>query len=149
MTPAELLADLGARGFGLWHHGPKLHVAPRSLLDADDRAALIEHKPALLALLADVSALERDRTATKLRTIAATLGPVPFVLLRAEAAAGDRLAELVTAVLATPREGVVVLRCTCGGVEWHPEPHGKGERCVECGVWSPVSVVDGAEPGRG
>ena len=49
MTPAELLADLGARGLRLSHHGTELHVAPRTLLDADDRAALIEHKPALLA----------------------------------------------------------------------------------------------------
>lgn len=97
------------------------------------------------ALLADLRALERDGTAAKLRAIAATLTPDEHERLRAEAAAGDRLA-----VLATPPEGAVaVLRCTCGGVEWHPDPAGAGERCVACGAWSPMSVVDGAEPGSG
>jgi hypothetical protein len=122
MTPAELLADLGARGLRLSHHGAELHVAPRALLDADDRAALIEHKPALLALLADVEALERDGTAATLRAIANTLTMEERERLRAEAAAGDRLAELVTAVVATPLEGPVVLRSP-----WR-RPAGRGRR---------------------
>src|SRR5262249_44401370 len=96
------------------------------------------------AFLADLRALERDGTAAKLRAIAATLTPEEHERLRAEAAAGDRLAELVTAVLATPPDGAVaVLPCTCGGVEWHPEPAGAGERCAECGAWSSVSVGPG------
>ena len=90
-------------------------------------------------VVADVEALERDGTAGRLRAIATTLTPAEHERLRAEAAAGDRLAELVTAVLATRLEVPVVLRCRCGGTAWRPEPDGKAERCTSCGVWSPLS----------
>ena len=46
-----------------------------------------------------VAELERDGTAEKLRAVAIT--PEENVRLRAEAAAGDHLAEIITAVLAT------------------------------------------------
>jgi len=92
------------------------------------------------ALLADLEQLERDGTAAKLRAVAATLTPDEHERLRGEAASGDRLAELVMAVLATPLEGPVVLRCTCGGTAWWPEPDGKAERCIACGEWSPWST---------
>jgi hypothetical protein len=46
--------------------------------------------------------LERDGTATQLRAIAATLTPEEHQRLRAEAAAGDRLAALMVGVLAVP-----------------------------------------------
>jgi hypothetical protein len=92
------------------------------------------------ALLADLEQLESDGTAARLRAIAATLTPEEHERLRAEAASGDRLAELVTAALATPPDGPVVLRCVCGGATWWPEPDGKAERCVACGEWSPVSM---------
>jgi hypothetical protein len=91
-------------------------------------------------VVADVEALERDGTAAKLRVIATTLTPEEHERLRAEAAAGDRLAGLVSGVLATPLEGPVVLRCRCGGTAWHPEPDRAGERCASCGAWSPISV---------
>jgi hypothetical protein len=57
-----------------------------------------------------------------------------------EAAAGDRLAEVVTAELAKRLEGVVVLGCSCSGIAWHPEPDRAGERRASCGAWSPVSL---------
>jgi hypothetical protein len=53
-------------------------------------------------LLADVEALERDGGAGKLRAIAATLTPEEHQRLRAEVAEGDRLAEMIMAVLAVP-----------------------------------------------
>jgi len=144
MTAAELLTNLRTRGVRLWGDGGALNVAPRARLADSDRAAITAHKPALLALLADVEALERDGGAMQLRAIAEGLTPQEHEQLRAEATAGDRLAELVTTVLATPPAGAVaVLRCTCGGVEWHPDPAGAGERCVECGAWSSVSVGPG------
>src|SRR5262245_48676307 len=101
MTTGELLGDLRARGLRLRCEEGKLLVAPRTRLADGDRAALTAHKPALVALLDDLEQLERDGTATKLRAIAATLTPPELERLRAEAASGDRLAELVTAVLAT------------------------------------------------
>jgi hypothetical protein len=91
-------------------------------------------------IVADLEQLERDGTAAQLRAIAATLTAEEHERLRAEAASGDRLAALVTAVLATRREAPVVLRCRCGGTRWWPERDGKAERCVECGEWSPVSM---------
>jgi hypothetical protein len=93
-------------------------------------------------LLADRQRLERDGMAARLRTIAATLTVEEHHRLDLEAAAGDRLAELVTAVLTTPPEGPV-LRCPCRSTRWHPDPSRSGERCVACGAWSPVSL--GAE----
>ncbi len=138
MTATDLLMDLRARGLRLWGEGGGLHVAPRARLVEADRAAITAHKPALLALLVDLEALERDGTAATLRAIAATLTPDEHERLRAEAASGDRLAELVTAVLGTPPAGPVVLRCVCGGTAWHPD--GAAERCASCGAWSPVSV---------
>jgi hypothetical protein len=98
---------------------------------------------AIALLLAAAEALERDGSAAKLREIAVSLTPEEHERLRAEAAAGDHLAELVVAVLATPLEGPVVLRCRCGGIAWHPEPDRAAERCVECGEGSPVSLAWG------
>jgi hypothetical protein len=103
MAPAQVLANFVHRGFRLSHHGAELHVTPGTLLDTDDRTALTVHKPALLALLADLEALERAGTAARLRSIAEGLTPEEHARLRAEAATGDRLAELMVAVLATPR----------------------------------------------
>jgi hypothetical protein len=96
---------------------------------------------AIARILDELEALERDGTAAQLRAIAATLTADERHRLEAEAAAGDRLAELITAVLATPAEGRVVVRCRCGGIAWWPEPDGKAERCVECGAGSPVSMT--------
>jgi hypothetical protein len=101
MTPAQVLANFVHRGFRLSHHGAELHVTPGTLLDAADRTALAAHKPALLTLLADLEALERDGTAAQLRAIAATLTPEEHHRVAIEAAEGDRLAAIVVAVLAT------------------------------------------------
>jgi hypothetical protein len=72
--------------------------------------------------------------------VAAGLSAEVHHRLAAEAAAGDPLAELVTAMLGTPFEGAVVLRRPCAGIGWHPEPDGPAERCASCGAWSPVSL---------
>jgi hypothetical protein len=146
MTATDVLTDLRTRGLRVWGEGGALHVAPRARLADSDRAAITAHKSALLTLLADVEALERDGSATQLRAIAATLTPAEHERLRAEASTGDRLAELVTAVLATPAAGPVVLRCPCGGIEWWPDASGVRERCAECGAWSPVSLGAGDTP---
>jgi hypothetical protein len=95
VTAGELLADLGARGLRVWNQGTELRVA-------SDRAAITTHKPALLALLADLAEFERDGTAEKLRAITATLTAEEHQRLAAEAASGDRLAALMQAVLASP-----------------------------------------------
>jgi hypothetical protein len=34
----------------------------------------------------------------------------------------------------------MVVRCTCGGTRWRPDGP-DGERCVDCGKWSPCSVA--------
>jgi hypothetical protein len=148
MTATELLTDFRARGLRLWGAGGGLHVAPRACLLDADRAALTAHKPALLALLADLDELERDGTAARLRAIATGLTPDEHQRLAAEAAEGDRLAALMVAVLATPTssgsnaliERVEVLRCRCGGIAWNPDPSGVRERCTACGAWSPCSI---------
>lgn len=52
MTPAALIADLEARGVRLTAVGPRLRVdAPRGVLTAADRQALVQQKPAVLAAL--------------------------------------------------------------------------------------------------
>jgi len=100
------------------------------------------------ALLADLEQLERDGTGDRLREIAEGLTAAERERFRAEVASGDPLATLVAAaVLVTPPEGPVVLRCVCGGVSWRPEPDGSAEWCVACGARSPVSV-GGAEFGE-
>lgn len=48
---AELLADLRARGLSVVAEGETLRVGPGGLLTDADRAAIREHKPAILAEL--------------------------------------------------------------------------------------------------
>jgi hypothetical protein len=139
VSAAELLDALRTRGVELRAAGDRLRFRPVAAVIPDELEAMRAHKPALVALLADVEALERDGSAAKLREIAVTLTPAEHERLRAEAAAGDRLAELVTAVLATRRAAPEVLRCSCGGIAWLPEPDRAGERCTSCGAWSPMS----------
>jgi hypothetical protein len=149
MTAPALLADLARRAIIVRRADDPAHLtvdAPEGALAAPDVATIRAHKPALLALLADVEALERDGTASRLRSIAATLTPEEHQRLRAEAATGDRLAALMVGVLTTSLDRPVrndvpmVLRCGCGGTTWHPEPDGSAERCTACGAWSPVSL---------
>jgi hypothetical protein len=92
------------------------------------------------ALRADLEELEQDGMGDRLRAIARTLTPEEHQRLAAEAAAGDRLAELMVAVLATAGERVEVVRCRCGGIGWEPDGSGVRERCTDCGRWSPVSA---------
>jgi hypothetical protein len=105
MSATALLVDLRARGLRLRRHGPALEVAPQTALTVPDRAALRAHQGEVLTLL-DVEALEQDCTAAQLRAVAGTLTPAEHRRLVAEATAGDRLALLMRAVLASspPRE---------------------------------------------
>src|SRR5262249_11489417 len=100
MSPGALVAALAARGIVLRRHGLELGVAPRRRLTDADRTALRMSKTDVLALLGDVEALERDGTAGRLRAIAEGLTPDEHERLATEAATGDRLAQLVVAVLA-------------------------------------------------
>jgi hypothetical protein len=102
VTAAELLGALRTRGVELRAAGDRLRFRPVAAVPPDELAALRAHKPALLALLADLEQLERDGTAAKLRAIATTLTPEEHERLRAEATAGDRLAEMILVVLAAP-----------------------------------------------
>jgi hypothetical protein len=138
MTAGALIVDLAARGVVLRRRGLELRAAPRRLLTDADRAALRAAKTDVVAVLADLEALERDGTAAQLRAIAATLTAAEHQRLAVEVATGDRLAELMVAVLAAPRARVEVLRCGCGGIAWEPDPGDLGERCA---AWSPCSVV--------
>jgi hypothetical protein len=138
-----LLSTLRARGVQFVVAGSHLRFRPIEQVSPAERAALLKYKNGLIRLICDLDQLERDGTAAQLRTLAATLTPEEHERLRVEAAAGDRLAELVTAVLATPLEGAVVLRCRCGGTAWWPEPDGTAERCIACGEWSPCSMGTG------
>lgn len=52
MTAASLLAALRARGFTLTATGDRLSVRPAKLLSDDDREAINQHLPALVAALA-------------------------------------------------------------------------------------------------
>jgi hypothetical protein len=52
VTAAELLADLTRQGFTLARAGEGIRVTPTSRLTAEQRRAIVAHKPALLALLA-------------------------------------------------------------------------------------------------
>src|SRR5262245_35154954 len=97
MTAGALVADLHARGLQL---RAEFHVGPRRLVTDADRTALRAHKPAVLAFLADLEELERDGTPARLRAVATTFTAEEHHRLAAEAATGDRLAELVLAVLA-------------------------------------------------
>jgi hypothetical protein len=53
MTAAELLADLTREGFTLLPEEAGIRVTPASRLTPDVRKIIAEHKPALLALLAE------------------------------------------------------------------------------------------------
>jgi NADPH-dependent ferric siderophore reductase len=59
-TPAALLAELIARGIELQAHGDRLRFRPQKAMTGNLVARDKAHKPALLALLADVrDAVER------------------------------------------------------------------------------------------
>jgi len=143
MTAPTVLADLARRGIIVRRADDPAHLTVDALegtLTAADVAVIRGHKPALLALLADLDELERDGTAARLRAIGGTLTPEERDCLAAEVATGDRLAALLVAVLATPPERVEVLRCRCGGIAWNPDPSGVRERCAACGALSPCSI---------
>jgi hypothetical protein len=104
VTAAVLLSQLGHRHVVVARGDELTELiidAPVGALTATDLATLRAHKPALLALLADLEQLERDGTAARLRAVAATLTPDEHHRLNVEAVSGDGLAQLVQAALAT------------------------------------------------
>ena len=100
MTPGILLVDLRGRGVALAGDGDRLRYRPADRLTPADRAAVVERKAALLALLTDLATLEADGTAARLRGIYADLPATDRQRLADEAADGDVLAELLLAAVA-------------------------------------------------
>jgi hypothetical protein len=98
---AALLSTLRARGVQFVVAGSHLCFRPIEQVSPAERAALLKYKNGLVMLICELDQLERDGTASQLRAIAATLTAAEQRRLAAEAAAGDRLAQLVAAVLAS------------------------------------------------
>jgi hypothetical protein len=78
MTPTALLADLERRGITVTAAGAQLRVVPGGRLAEADRAALRQHKPALLALLSAGTATE-DRSDRSDRSSCVVCEAVPVV----------------------------------------------------------------------
>ena len=100
MIAAALVADLAGRGVTLRADGDTLRwCAPVGVLTATDAGVLRARKVELLMHLR-VESLERDYTAHLLRARYDELTADERARLRAEAAAGDRLAVLIMACMA-------------------------------------------------
>ena len=61
MTVRDLLAELDRRGVKLAAAGERLRYRPRDAVSPELRAAIIEHKPELLARVAEEEAEARSR----------------------------------------------------------------------------------------
>lgn len=104
MTAAALVAAFRRRGVELAVVGAVIRARPAGVLSEGDRAALAEHKAAVVALLTDLATLEQDGTATGLRRGWVTLADVDRAQLRAEAEAGEYSAGLILTAVATSPE---------------------------------------------
>ena len=101
MRAAALLAALEARGVRLMAVGQTLRVdAPRGVLTTADREALLAHKAAVLA------ALRAEASRASTTEMSASLTAAERDRLAAEAAGGDRLAQLVVEATACSPEPV-------------------------------------------
>ena len=96
---AALLLGLRARGIRVDADGDRLRYHPANQVTAADVDSLRAGKADLLALLGDLASLDADRTAGRLRALAATLTPAERERLWAEAGGGDHLAGLIVAVI--------------------------------------------------
>jgi hypothetical protein len=166
MTAGALLGELRRRGVLLWGEGTRLRWrAPRGMFTDSDRAIVTAHKSGLLTVLTaeGVTAVPGaacgfcgttswtwtpdwpvsgagvwfcatccSRATPTLIELAATLTPEEHRRLRAEVAAGDALAIQVLGAL------MLVTCPSCGGDRWRADGP-DGERCVDCGAWSPCS----------
>jgi hypothetical protein len=81
MAAQDLLAELGRRGVELAADGERLRYRPRDAVPPELRVAIVEHKHALLALLADEEAEVRWR-ADAMRTQLTPTGPIPALAAR-------------------------------------------------------------------
>ena len=81
MGPTELLAELTRRGVEVAVDGDRLRFRPQSAVTPDLRAALIEHKPGLIRLLADEDR-EVEWRIQFMRSQLRPNGPIPFLVSR-------------------------------------------------------------------
>lgn len=81
MTPVELMSQLHRRGAALSADGERLIVRPSSVLDDALRAAIREHKAALIRLVADGEA-EVSWRAAIMREQARGRTSLPFLVVR-------------------------------------------------------------------
>jgi hypothetical protein len=82
MTSHTLLADLARRGIAVTAAGTKLRVVPAGRLAEADRAALRQHKPALLALLSTGPTSDEENDRNERRRC--VMKPALLVLLEPE-----------------------------------------------------------------
>jgi hypothetical protein len=107
MTPGALLAECQRRGVVLTAEGDRLaYRAPRRALTPELRAALVEHKAGLLALLQ----AEADPDVALVRDV---FGPGVRVVATGEPAVWPP-APLATVDLSTERDPLVLLAATTG-----------------------------------
>ena len=100
MTARGLLSDLRAQGVRLRVQGEALAVdAPTGALAEADWSALTAEKTGLVELLEALVELEADGTAAGIRTTWGGLPATDRGRLQDEAASGDRLADLILAVV--------------------------------------------------
>src|SRR5438093_899337 len=105
MSRAELLDALRRRGVTVTAIDDRLVYRAPGTLTPEDRAALVRHKPGLLAALRGHSAVTNPVHRDRLRLLYETLTAEERTQLEHEAAAGDTIAQLVVETLA---EGVPV-----------------------------------------
>jgi hypothetical protein len=100
---ARLLLDLRQRGVVVEAVGEELHWrAPAGVMAADDVATLRAWKAELVAVLAELAALERDRTAGLWRGLYETLPEDDRERVAAEVVAGDPIAARLVLCLDLP-----------------------------------------------
>jgi hypothetical protein len=84
--PEQIIQDVRSLGMRLWAEeteaGPKLLFRPKGIMPLDLFRRLVEHKPAVLALLAHEEA-EIAWRAAAIRPQVPAKGPIPFLTCRA------------------------------------------------------------------
>lgn len=96
MTAAALLADLRHRDVVLFVEGGRLRYrGPRGAMTDADRAAVVDHRAELLALLGFAMDLEREGEGERIRALFGCLSDEERRRLEDEARAGDPTAAIM------------------------------------------------------